>query len=242
MKLTTGPGLLLAVAIAIGFNANVSAAVPNPTVTPPVTGGSRGQPFAALPAAAVPSGYLEEERFFSGTATAYTKSGTWGVDGKWEVKPGTTAPYNVRMLIRRPKDAARFNGVLIVEWLNVTAQLEGAADYAQMQEALVRDGYAWVGVGAQAVGVNAPGTGLKAWDPTRYAALVHPGDAYAYDIYSQAAQALRHPVGENPLGRASHPSHAGDWTISIGVPARHLSERVSSVDASLRRVLRAQSR
>jgi hypothetical protein len=68
-----------------------------------------------------------------------------------------------------------------------------------MQELLIREGYAWVGIGAQAVGVNAPRTGLKAWDPARYASLVHPGDAYSYDIFSQAAQALRHPQGVKPL-------------------------------------------
>jgi hypothetical protein len=70
----------------------------------------------------------------------------------------------------------------------------------QMQEELVREGYAWVGIGAQAVGVNAPGTGLKAWDPARYAPLQHPGDGYSYDIFSQAAQAIRRPQGQDPLG------------------------------------------
>jgi hypothetical protein len=104
------------------------------------------------------------------------------------------------MLIRRPKDAARFNGVVVVEWLNVTAQAEGAADYMQMQEEMVREGYAWVGVGAQAVGINAPGSGLKAWDSVRYGSLLHPGDAYSYDIFSQAAQAIRHPNEVDPLG------------------------------------------
>jgi len=39
--------------------------------------------------------------------------------------------------------------------------LEGAADFMQMQEELFRAGYAWVGVGAQAAGVNSPRSGLK---------------------------------------------------------------------------------
>src|SRR6476619_8458091 len=100
----------------------------------------------------------------SGTAASFTKAGEWGVDGRWALAPSNAAPFKVRMLVRRPKDASRFNGIVVVEWLNVTAQLEGAADYMQMQEELVREGYAWVGVGAQAVGVNAPASGLKAWD------------------------------------------------------------------------------
>jgi hypothetical protein len=174
--------------------------VPNPAVTPPITGGARGQAFGGWTSANRPAGYTEEERFFSGTARAYAKSGTWAVDGRWALSPGPTAPYNVRMLVRRPADAPRFNGIVVVEWLNVTGQSEGAADYMQMQELLLREGYAWVGVGAQAVGVNAPTTGLKAWDPDRYRSLVHPGDAYSYDIFSQALQAVRNPQGQDALG------------------------------------------
>lgn len=34
----------------------------------------------------------------------------------------------------------------------------------------------------------------------RYGTLVHPGDNYSYDIYSQALQAIRSPLGINPLG------------------------------------------
>jgi Alpha/beta hydrolase domain len=196
-------GLAMIVVMAVVRGVPAALPVSNPIVTAPVTGGDHGQPFGGFAAADIPPGYLEEERFFSGTATAYAKSGTWGIDGVWEAKPASTAPYKVRMLIRRPKDASRFNGILVVEWLNVTAQLEGAADYMQMQELLVREGYAWVGIGAQAVGVNAPRTGLKAWDPTRYGTLVHPGDAYSYDVFSQGAQALRHPQGVNPLAGLS---------------------------------------
>ena len=32
-----------------------------------------------------------------------------------------------------------------------------------------------------------------------YSTLVHPGDAYSYDIYSQGAQALRHPTAGHDL-------------------------------------------
>jgi hypothetical protein len=174
--------------------------VPNPEVSAPVAGGGRGQAFGGFTAATAPEGYLEEERFFSGRATAFDKVGAWTADGVWTAMPGSTADFKVRMLVRRPRDPRRFNGIVVVEWLNVTAQLEGAADYLQMQEEIVREGYAWVGVGVQSAGVNAPRTGLKAWDPLRYASLVHPGDAYSYDIFSQAAQAVRTPKGENPLG------------------------------------------
>ena len=175
--------------------------IPNPTVSAAVSGGERGQAFGALTAADLAqSHYIETEHLFAGSANAYDKDGTWAVDGVWSVKPAKTAEYKVRMLVRRPADPARFNGVVVVEWLNVTALMEGAADYSQMKEEIERGGYAWVGIGAQASGVNAPRTGLKAWDGQRYASLAHPGDAYSYDIFAQGAQAIRHPKGVDPLG------------------------------------------
>jgi Alpha/beta hydrolase domain len=165
---------------------------PAPIVSDAVNGGDHGKPFAALDK--VPAGYLEEERFISGTATSYRKTGTWATDGRWEVAAAGTSPYKVRMLIRRPRDAKRFNGILVVEWLNVSALIEGAADYMQMEEEIVREGYAWVGIGAQNAGVNAPRSGLKAWDPERYGSLAHPGDQYSYDIFSQALLSLKRPL------------------------------------------------
>ncbi len=186
---------------AIGSPMLAAPPVPNPVVTGPISGGTRGQAFGALPAASLASSALTEaEYFLAGTANAYEKEGVWGADGLWAVKPGKPADFKVRMLVRRPSDASRFNGILIVEWLNVTAMAEGAADYSQMAEEIEREGYAWVGVGAQASGVNAPRTGLKAWDAVRYESLVHPGDAYSYDIFSQSAQAVLHPKGVDPLG------------------------------------------
>jgi hypothetical protein len=52
-----------------------------------------------------------------------------------------------------------------------------------------------VGVSAQSVGA----TRLKD-DQGRYGTLDHPGDSYSYDIYSQVAEAIRHPTGTNLLG------------------------------------------
>jgi hypothetical protein len=58
----------------------------------------------------------------------------------------------------------------------------------------VRNGFAYVGVSAQLVGVCCGPNSLKGWDPLRYATLVHPGDDYSYDIFSQAMKALRDPL------------------------------------------------
>ena len=199
---TCAAGLLtLMTLLAAAGTVNAADPVPNPIVTGPIAGGSHGQPFGAMPAADVAqSHYTEAEYFFAGRATAFDKDGAWGVDGVWNTKRATTADYKVRFVVRRPADAARFNGVVVVEWLNVSGLQEGAADYMQMKEEIEREGYAWVGIGAQTAGVNTPRVGLKAWDPERYGALVHPGDAYSYDIFSQGTQAVIHPKGIDPLG------------------------------------------
>lgn len=178
------------------------AAAANPTITVPPAG-SHGFPFLAAAEDLGSFGYTESEYFFAGTATSYSKYGFWTSDGRWTVRASGRAAYKSRMLVRKPSDPARFNGVVVVEWLNVSGQIEISPDYWFTRDELLRKGYAWVGVSAQSVGVNGGRgeiRGLKGWDPARYGSLVHPGDAYAYDIFSQAGQALRTPNGPNPLG------------------------------------------
>jgi len=202
---TVVSAFLLALIGAVVTHAHAQQSPPA-MVAGPVTGGDRGQPFGGWAADARPNGWVEEEWFVSGVATSYRRLGAWGTDGRWDVAPDETEPYAVRILVRRPAEASRFNGVVVVEWLNVTARAEGAADYMQMEEELLREGYAWVGVGAQAVGIHAEGTGLKAWDPVRYEPLQHPGDRFSYHIYAQVAGTLRSEGTGGPLGGLT-PSH-----------------------------------
>jgi hypothetical protein len=164
--------------------------VPDPTVTGPI----RGQPTALSAVNLAAHGYIEQEFFVEGTARAYEPVGPLSEDGHWNVQTTTTAPYRTRVLVRRPKDPAKFNGVVETEWLNVSGGLDAAPDWGLGNAELLRGGFAWVGVSAQAVGVNR----LK--DDARYAPLDHPGDSYSYDIYSQVAQAIRRPTGTNLLG------------------------------------------
>lgn len=191
-------GLCCFLPATVGVHARAEQ-TPAATVSGPVTGG-KGQPFGALAASDLAaSRYREDEYFVSGSAQSYVKDGAWGMSGVWPVKPGGTADYKVRVIVRRPAEARRFNGVLIVEWLNVTSMQEGAADYMQMKEEIERSGYAWAGIGAQASGILTPRSGLKAWDPARYQTLTHPGDAFSYDIFTQVTQAILKPGGVNPL-------------------------------------------
>jgi hypothetical protein len=143
--------------------------------------------------------YSQQEFFLRGTATGYLPATKWRSDGRWAAKPAETAPYETRILVRRPLDPAKFNGTVVVEWLNVSFQVDVDPDYLYESQQLLQDGYAWVGVSAQQLGVQGP-LGLKNWDPQRYGALHHPGDTFSYSILSQAAQALLSPRGARPLG------------------------------------------
>ncbi len=177
--------------------------MPSPVVIGPITGGAHGRPFTSSPLPLGLAGYTEQEYFLKGTATGYSQAGTWGSDGRWTARPAETAPYETRILVRRPANPARFNGTVVVEWLNVSFNVDVDPDFLYESQELLRAGYAWVGVSAQQYGVQGP-LGLKNWDPARYQALSHPGDTFSYSIFSQAAESLLHSHGANPLG----PLHA----------------------------------
>jgi len=132
------------------------------------------------------AGYQQREYFVSGTAYSYRATGPENDAGTWNVAPSTHAPYRTRIVVRTPTDPARFNGTVVVEWLNVSGGGDGAVDSIYLSPELERAGYAWVGVSAQQVGVAA----LRQKDPARYASLADPGDQFSYDIYTQAARAL----------------------------------------------------
>jgi len=183
------------------------ASVPIPTIEGPVAGGN-GAPFVAATTFDLADvGYVQDEYFIFGTATAYTNVGALGEDGLWTVEPGQGAVYKTRILIYRPSDPGQFNGTAVVEWLNVSGGLDSAADWIMAHTEFIREGYAWVGVSAQRVGVEGggsviglPSMPLKTVDPARYGSLLHPGDSFSYDIFSQAGKLVRSPAGGGLFG------------------------------------------
>jgi Alpha/beta hydrolase domain len=190
----------------------VGAAAASPTVTPATGGG--GIPvvpgFTAFDLATV--GYQQSEVFLSGAAHAYAPASPLGPDGQFDVAESAAAPYTTRAVVVRPIQKHRFNGTVVVEWLKFSGGADAGPDWILAHNQLVRQGFAWVGVSAEKVGVDA----LRSDDPlrgdaVRYAGLSHPGDSFSYDIFSQAAQAIR----DNPravLGglRAQHVLAVGE--------------------------------
>jgi hypothetical protein len=167
-----------------------------------------GKPFFVLGSYDINGlGYAMEEFSVSGTATSFKVTGEAGPDGKWTVTPDATAPYATRIVVIKPSDPHKFNGTVVIEWLNVTGGLDVPVDWVTVHRELIRGGYAYVGVSAQKVGVEggpsmSRGTArpLKTADPARYGQLSHPGDAFSYDIYSQAGRLLRSPQAVALLG------------------------------------------
>ena len=183
---------VLVVAIALAALAPAAPAKPtvaNPSVTGPITGGARGYPWNKSLFALKGPGYdyTEQEYFFSGTAT--------------QLSSGATAPFTSRMLVRLPRAAKKFGGVVLVEWLNVTGQQDLETAWPVEAKYLMRHGIGYVGVSAQLAGVCCGPTTLKGWDPVRYAPLVHPSDEFGYDVFSQSIRALRGPKhdGADPM-------------------------------------------
>ncbi|NQX89276.1 MAG: hypothetical protein HRT77_11490 [Halioglobus sp.] len=149
-------------------------------------------------------GYTQREYFISGTASAFENTSELRRDGLWEVVPGESAAYVTRVLVRRPIDAAAFNGSVLVEWMNVSAGFDTTPEWDNAHVEIVRKGYAWVGVTAQSAGIYGRESPLipfhlKAYDEVRYGLLEHPGDSFSYDIFSQVAGALRSPSGIDML-------------------------------------------
>ncbi|MCQ3810720.1 MAG: hypothetical protein KTV68_09225 [Acidimicrobiia bacterium] len=146
-------------------------------------------------------GYLEAEFEARGQAQSYRAIGELPRSGQITAEPNESAPFITRLLVRRPAAAVDFSGTVVVEWLNVSAGIDGSPDWDYMHRHIIRRGDAWVGVSAQRAGIDggglAEGLHLKLYKPQRYGHLSHPGDAFSYDIFTQVAKALRQ--GGSPL-------------------------------------------
>jgi alpha/beta hydrolase family protein len=174
-----------------------------PAVTGPVVAKAapgdpaHGYPFFAALEDLEARGYVEEEYFVSGRANRYETP-----DGKTGTVLDGNHAYRTRLLVRRPIDANKFNGTVVVEWNNVTSGHDLDIDWYQIHEHLIRAGYAWVGVTAQRIGVEA----LKVWNNDRYGSFdvsdsgTIRDDALSYDVFAAVGRAARTPNGGDFLG------------------------------------------
>jgi Alpha/beta hydrolase domain len=186
-------GLLVAGAMA----ASSAAALPAVSEIP-AGSGTHGYAYDAVPQTpSIPGapyinlkevGYAEREFTMSGGATIYKQSGLWSSNGKWGVSVSqSNVPYTTRLLVRYPTNPAKFNGTVVFEWLNDTTGGDQDPVWAQLYDELINKGYAYVGVTAQRPGMK----DLAAWDPARYGTLGDSNDGQSYEIFTQAAEAVK---------------------------------------------------
>lgn len=183
------------------------AAVAAVTFEGPVTGGTRGFPYSASIVDLAPYGYTESEYFVSGKAHAYhvAPGTTLGADGRWQVVAGEDVPYKTRILVRKPP-ADKFNGTIVIEYMQEYFGTERDTNYRWNAETLLRNGFGWVGVSMHHEGIDDTkppqtityagkqipiGTTLARWDPQRYGSLSVPSSDMSYDMLTQIAAALK---------------------------------------------------
>lgn len=213
------------------------AQTPVPKVEGPIAVTAESYPFGAADHTLAKEnlsavGYVEEEFFVSGTANIYHAP-----DGGEVAVRTPSAPYTTRMLVRRPKDKAKFSGNVIVEMLNPSNLFDLNIAWAISHKQFVRNGDAWVGVTAKPVSV----VSLKNFNPLRYGPLSWANplkkddpanctpqgrdssqeteNGLVWDIHSQISAWLRSREKSNPFlyGQSSsnHPAqHLYGWGYS----------------------------
>ena len=136
-------------------------------VVGPLEATATSYPFGAADHTRAPEnlraiGYVEEEYLISGAANVYD----WPANSAAVVRTAG-APYTTRVLVRRPSDARRFSGTVVVELLNPSNRMDLNIGWAISREEWLRKGDAWVGITAKPISVVA----LKQFDAQRYAPL-----------------------------------------------------------------------
>ena len=195
-------------------SAGAAAASPGATVTGPYPTGSstfNGTLYTTTFNLAK-VGYEKSQFFLTGTAHSYVPKDPLTTDGKWSVTTGASAPYKTRIAVYRPIDPKKFNGTVVVEWLNVSGGTDAGPDWTMSHNELIREGFAWVGVSAQQVGVDK----ARSTDPTDYSSLSHPGDSFSYDMFAQAGQAVRNDAAKILAGLRPHKLIAAGESQSAG--------------------------
>lgn len=181
-----------------------SATAPVTVTTPPVDEGDPFIPGTRL-VEDLPNGYIEEEFFIEGEANLYNYANN-PPQGPTDIATlQEEVPYKTRLIVRRPANAHRFRGTVVVEWWNSTAGFDTAPAWDPSAEYFAREGIIYVGVtnsttslgfltgGCRLLGLLPPSCG------TRYSTLSLPENGLAYDMMSQIANLLRTRGGDNPI-------------------------------------------
>ena len=150
------------------------------------------------------AGYVEEEFFVSGSGNAYD----WAKDGSLSVL-ASGLPYTTRVMVRRPVNASRFSGNVVVELINNSRNYDWPMAWSVLFPHILESGHAYVGISIRPRGIDA----MKKFNPARYEALSFgapqqpcAGEAAAdrredvhWDIISQVGALLKTTRSSGPL-------------------------------------------
>ncbi|MEX0964863.1 MAG: alpha/beta hydrolase domain-containing protein [Pseudohongiellaceae bacterium] len=217
-------GLAATVTAWLLLSGQAAAQVPPATISGPIAADKAGSGtlntvYSASAIELEASGYVEEEFFIEGRANRYSSP-----ELETAVITDSGHRYKTRLIVRRP-EAAAFNGIVIVEWINVTGGPDKDIDWWQSGAHFIRNGYAYVVVSAQQMGIDT----MKAWSPVRYESLdvTHDGmamsDELSYDIFSAVGRAINR-IGESTA--------AGEVDILAGLKAQQIIATGHSQSAS----------
>jgi hypothetical protein len=197
---------------------------------------------AQLPVDLAVGGYVEEEVLVSGRSNLYD----WGGEASAvAVVSGAGESWTTRMLVRRPVNAARFSGRIVLELLDATDQVDTAPLWGMSQSYFMRAGDAWVGLTVRPAALRT----LRTFDSIRYAKLSLPVSAslrcqasaageggLTWDLIAQAGALVRSASRENPLATL-HPQRVilaghGDAGSLVVTYANTMNARWRQVDGA----------
>lgn len=202
-------GLSAAIALILSPLAMSQTGTPIPTATGPIPVTAESFPQLSVERTQekvdlAAAGYVEEEFFISGEGNAYD----WAADGSISVLE-SGLPYTTRVIVRRPANAAAFNGNVIVELLNNSRTFDWQMTWGVVHPYVLDSGSAYVGISIRPRGIDS----MKKLNPARYEALAFTAPAQAcandaaadrredlhWDIISQVGALLKTPHNSGPL-------------------------------------------
>ena len=152
---------LLSVTLSVLFLQQGFTAVPPAVIEGPIMAEqppSRNAIYTASALDLAAHGYMKKS-FITGTGNVYSQP---------DLATGTVSQAVIlltRLIVRRPAPRA-FNGIVVVEWINVTGGPDKDIDWWQSGEHLMRGGYAYVAVSAQQMGIDT----MADWGSARWRA------------------------------------------------------------------------
>jgi hypothetical protein len=170
-----------------------------------------------------PGGYAETELLVTGQSSIYE----WG-DTATQVKVRTAnIPYATRVLLRRPTDARKFSGLVVVELLDASELYDRAPLWGLSSRHFLRRGDVWVGVTVRPSALAA----LRRYDGVRYAAL-----SFAY---RQAANCQASPADPRATPPDTESGLAFGAIAQVGALLRSSSKENPLLDLNPRQLIAA---